>query len=87
MQKATKDEMVEMRIIPLRLLLQEMGANADTREDIRLHRRKIKSRGYARTYRRNTKQLQEQKKRLMQEKRDLQREIDTLSSLIMQCRC
>ena len=83
-EKVTKDELVNMRIIPLRLLLQKVGADVETEKKIRVYRRKIRSREYARTYRRKTKQLLKEKEELTQEKEKLQREISILCSMIEQ---
>ena len=83
-EKLTKDELVKMRIIPLRLLLQEIGANQETIKSIRVFRRKIKSRGYARTYRHKTKLLMKEKENLMNEKKELEREINMMYYMMRQ---
>ena len=77
----TENQMVQMRIIPLRQLLLEFGIPPKTEREIMSFRRMIRSRMYAQRHRNRSndtiRELMTQKEELEREKEDLKKEIES----------
>lgn len=76
----TEYQMVEMKIVPLRQLLLEMGVLPKTERDIMSYRRMVRSRWYAQRHRDRCNDacrvLLAQKEELEKEKEELEKEIE-----------